>query len=746
MDGSALSAALDLAGGAARRAFPGAAFDEYLLACRDVAEEAGTAIAASFARHAPACAASIGPEAAFRLADALVVVSRAEPAAALALAAAAPRAARRLRAPDGFQAWLDGVLLLAQAAPEMLRGVLDRSESLLGELGGAGFLGWVREGLRATEAAPGRRAGFFALRDRAGRQALDRAEAELGFAAVERALAGFGRALWGAPIQLRGAAPARPDQPRRAGFEGTVARLPDAFRGYGAAEARRLYDAAVAHIAGHLRHGGPKFAVGSLKPLQVALVSLVEDARVERLAMAELPGLRRLWLPFHVARPSSMPNAAALLARLARALADPAYEDPDAWVAKGRRLFEAGRERLDDPGISRAIGGLLGNDLGQMRVPFNAKTYVVEPPYRDDNAGLWDFGDGRQGQEDDDSLPVPVRTAPPEGAERPPRRDDPEPHAPADSVAQPVRARPLAADIGIPVARYPEWDYLISRERRDWTTVVEHEPPVGDAGRIAAMMGRDEALLARIATMIRAARLSRPARLRGQPEGDQLDLDAALAAAVDRRAGLAPGSRVYMRHERRARDLSVLLLLDASRSTGDAVPGAGRTVLQLEVEAAALLSQAMDGLGDPFALRAFCSDGRHEVRYYRIKDFADAYDDAARRKLAGVQPAFSTRMGAALRHAATELAPRRSYRRLLLLVTDGEPSDVDAADRRYLVEDARHAVHGMALAGLDVFCVGLNEAGKGWLPRIFGARRVLHIDRIERLPELLPALYLRIAA
>jgi nitric oxide reductase activation protein len=186
------------------------------------------------------------------------------------------------------------------------------------------------------------------------------------------------------------------------------------------------------------------------------------------------------------------------------------------------------------------------------------------------------------------------------------------------------------------------------------------------------------------------------------------------------------------------------LLLDASQSTNDHVPGLARSVRDLEVEAAALLAQAMKGLGDPFALRAFCSDGRADVRYYRLKDFGQPYDEDARRRLAGLTGRFSTRIGAALRHAGAELAARASWRRLLLIITDGEPSDIDVADRHYLVEDARHAANGLARAGIDAFCVGLGNGGDATLHRIFGQRRVLHVDRLETLPERLSSLYFRL--
>jgi nitric oxide reductase NorD protein len=116
---------------------------------------------------------------------------------------------------------------------------------------------------------------------------------------------------------------------------------------------------------------------------------LVEDARVEQLAIGRFPGLRRFWLPFHLAEASGVVTAPALMARLSRALLDPSYFDPHGWVNKGRDLFFAERVRWTDPAISRSIGGLLGNDLGQMRVQFNPRTYVVEPAYRDDHQGLW---------------------------------------------------------------------------------------------------------------------------------------------------------------------------------------------------------------------------------------------------------------------------------------------------------------------------------------------------------------------
>lgn len=152
-----------------------------------------------------------------------------------------------------------------------------------------------------------------------------------------------------------------------------------------------FYLASAAHAAAHLTWSTARFEQGKLRPLQVALVGAFEDARVERLAVLRYPGLRQWWLPFHRTGTQGARTAPALIARLSRALLDPDYADDDGWVTKGRRLFDAAFAVTHgaDPAISRELGNLLGNDLGQMRVQFNAKTYAQEAAYRDDNSLVW---------------------------------------------------------------------------------------------------------------------------------------------------------------------------------------------------------------------------------------------------------------------------------------------------------------------------------------------------------------------
>ncbi len=290
--------------------------------------------------------------------------------------------------------WWRVMDLMARQAPELIGPACERMREILAPGTIAGFENFVTAGLRAGSSDTTRRLAFFSLRDDLAQRMIARDLGGITFADTEIELKAFITALWGTPALLRSLPADHSQQPqRRASIAGPLIRLPEVYRGVQGDAARALFRAAAAHAQAHLVRVTGRFPVGTLKPLQIALVNLIEDARIETLAMRQLRGLRRLWAPYHVASPDGVATAPVLLARLARALFDPDYVDDDAFVAKGRAMFSAAMPRIDQPAISREIGMLLGNDLGQMRVQFNARTYVVEPLYRDDGLGLWDFGE-----------------------------------------------------------------------------------------------------------------------------------------------------------------------------------------------------------------------------------------------------------------------------------------------------------------------------------------------------------------
>lgn len=488
--------------------------------------------------------------------------------------------------------------------------------------------------------------------------------------------------------------------------------------------------ARAAHLASHLAFGGPLLKAAGLAPLQIALVSLLEDARVERLAIEAMPGLARLFLARHCPPDPHDRSAEGHLRRLARGLLL-LDAGGDHWVDRAVSLFRAGRPREEGPALSLRIGALLGRDLGQMRVRFDPARCPVEPDYRDDHAGLWQFEDRAARIE-----ALPSSSGAPDAPDAP--------DAGGGGRDEPAEALPPA---GAVLARLPEWDRLIRCERPDWTRIVEGVPPA-QIGPRYARAGRTTPIGRAIGVAVRRARLGRVVRERHRPDGDTLDLDRAIEALCGIGRGGSAEPRVFLRPVRR-RDLSMMVLLDASASTADRHGAAGRSILETEIEAVDLLSAALADTGDPFTLAAFCSNGRKEVRWFGIKSFVERYDDAAAGRLGRLVPHGSTRLGAALRYAGRALATRRSHRRVLLVLTDGEPSDVDIADPRYLIEDSRHAAAVLARRGIDCIAVRVGAA-PGSSPddrpaRMFGRRRTVQVGAVEQLPGELARLYRHLA-
>jgi fructose-specific component phosphotransferase system IIB-like protein len=718
-----------------RAVFVGQAFDGWMTALEQlVGAGLGAGAMINFATASTAAARAHGPDLALAAVPVALSIARVSgQRAATAFFAAAATAAARLKEHTAFRTWLRTVEEVCNLAPESAVPFLQATDSTLAILDVIAYRAWALNGIRLGGDDPALRLGYFTQSDQALLRSFDRAPDDVALADCERSIKAFLAALWNYRPVIRPAT-IRPGgkAPRRAFFDGIIVRVPEHYGGFRGAEARHHFRAVMAHVAAHAVHSRQKFPVGTLKPVQVTLVGLIEDARVEALAIAEFPGLARLWRRFHYATPASAFTAEQLMARLSRALIDPTYKDDDPWVNKGRLLFSEQRANLGDPAISRAIGGLLGNDIGQMRIQFNPRTHIVEPSYRDDNMGLWDFGDQPpEHAETAEMIVEAVRIREEEKAEAPERRERSDGPVPPAGIA--ARMKAVEEDEGLPLAKLPEWDHISGVMRQDWVTVLDHRVKPASSQSLDDTLRTYAAVEARIARLVGAAKVSRPERMRRQRQGDQLDYDACISATIERRLGRSPDPFIYETRVMRARDLSVLLLLDISESTRDRVRDTTTTVLTL--------GEAMAGLGDPFAIHAFCSNSRDEVRYYRVKDFAEPYGAVTRARLAGLRGMLSTRLGAALRQAGAEVSRQPNHRRLVLVVTDGEPSDVDVVDRQYLVEDCRKAVQQLSHLGVDVFGVGLDGGGESYLARIFGRRNYLVINRLESLPEKLPMLY-----
>ena len=561
---------------------------------------------------------------------------------------------------------------------------------------------------------------------------------DYGLDAASASLRHYLRALWRRDFRLQPCA--RPATQLRPYLSEIGIHLPPRYASHRGELLRDLYRAAAAHAAAHDAFSLQRFERRKLKPVQLAIISLLEDARVEQLAIDAMPGLRSLWLQFFDPRGRDSTSVEALLLRLSHALLDPTRIDDNPWVAKAKRLYLASQAQGSDPLPLRELGILLGNDIGQMRAQFNAKSYLVEPLYRDDNLFLWDSEAPPEETRTEDSGFSASDTA----SESSQRLDDG-----ANDEAR-VRPREVASaanddSAGDDPARvsYPEWDERIGRYRPHWCSIIEQVPPSTDARSLHEGLARHAALSTRLAQLLQARKLGQARRLRRQPDGEELEIDALVRAQAALRCGEAPEMKLYRRTRLQRPDLSVLLLLDLSASTRAALGES--TLLALIREASVLLGDAIAQGGDRIAIHGFNSNGRHEVNYLRFKEFDAPLDDTVLARLAAVDGALSTRMGAAIRHASRLMRQCHTAQRLVLLLTDGEPHDIDVFHPGLLAADAARAVGQSTAEGTPVFCVSVDPAADGYLRKIFGPHHYLVIDSVEQLPQRLPELYLRLA-
>ena len=229
--------------------------------------------------------------------------------------------------------------------------------------------------------------------------------------------------------------------------------------------------------------------------------------------------------------------------------------------------------------------------------------------------------------------------------------------------------------------------------------------------------------------------------LKHQFDGSELDLDACIEHKVDRHLRRpAPERGLYRDIRAQQRDLACLLLADLSLSTDAYVSNESR-VIDVIRDTLFLFSEALSATGDRFGLYGFSSLRRDNVRFHVLKDFSERYDNTARGRIAALKPGYYTRMGAAIRHATAILSEQRAQQRLMLILTDGKPNDLDHYEGRHGIEDTRHAIMEARERGLQPFCVTVDEQGSDYLSHLFGLGRYVVIRKPADLPRQLPLLY-----
>ncbi|MFL5619174.1 MAG: nitric oxide reductase activation protein NorD [Gemmatimonadaceae bacterium] len=285
---------------------------------------------------------------------------------------------------------------------------------------------------------------------------------------------------------------------------------------------------------------------------------------------------------------------------------------------------------------------------------------------------------------------------------------------------------------GIP---YPEWDDYGHRMREHGTTVSCSIADAGDATWADDVLREHAPVVREIRDRFAPLR-ARRTRLRRQRTGDELDLEAVVTALVDRRMGRVPSDQLYQVVRPARHTVAFALLVDASGSTATRLAD-GRTVLDVERMTLLLASEALASLGDPFAMLAFSGTGRHGVQVRTIKAFEEHDVAASRRRIAALVAEDNTRLGAAVRHATAVLRAQPAQRRVLLLLSDGQPNDVDFYQGAYAIEDSRRALNDARAGGVVPFCLTVEQEEHEYLPHVFGKTGYRVLRRPEQLPSAL---------
>lgn len=609
--------------------------------------------------------------------------------------------------------------------------VAERLDSLLARLDVAGLGRWIWTGLRLYARDPEQRRRYFCLEDPRAVEAMHREAAAGDLSACIPSLTLLLHGLSGLSVHVQPHhQTALNGPPLRPVLTAGHLLLPDDYTTLDGGDDYRLYRAAVAHAVAHLHYSPRSQPTLTLKPMSIAVVSAVEDARVERLIMRDYPGMRGWFLEF-LARGARLRELtfASLIARMSLALMDDRYEDDNYWVNKARNLFEQQADDLSDYTAFRRVGSILANDLGQMRVRFHPQQYVVPTPYRDDNSFLWDYVESNAPPPQSQELQVRGRRL---------EYQPDEVTAPTD----PADAQPRP-ELELGRTAYPEWDHRLSLSRPDWCTVIDKAP--GWRGRPATAEAESGDAPEPLGALMRSRRLSRTRRLRRQWEGDDIDLNAAIEVMVDQRMDLSPDPRLFMRPGSEDRVSSILVLLDLSESTNDCSAGSMHSIIDIEKQAALLLAQTVLHSHDRIAIHGFSSNTRAQVNYYRLLDFSAPLDERTVSMVRGAPGGYSTRMGAALRHATANFALEPGNHHCILVVTDGAPSDIDVFDPNYLIEDARAAVLEARQSAVQTYGVVLDPNADPYARRIFGWRNYRIVDDPQLLPVHLSNLYTRLS-
>lgn len=727
----------------------------------------------TYVQEMPAVAKEVGEDVVPDIVTALMKLSSHTSGSVIALIMSnMPLVARRLGDADVVRGYLRLLHNLAGKAPRGFRPMMENLDELLSKLTLGGLRRWALWGAQAHARDLDGQMAYFGLKTDSARSVLQKERRGTLFVDNQRKLNFYLRALWARAFFMR---PTSGDFESREGLRPYIddfqVHLPDAFDEFHGINGIEIYRATAAHCAAHLVYTKEPISAEQLSQAQMQFIGLFEDARIEHLAIKEFPGLKKLWLSFFTSPATNddesveVHETMQLMMRMAQALLDETYVDELDYV---NTLAADFRAKLDANPDDNRLAWMAGVEFYNLIVEHAAIPAVrilenMPIPYRDDNRYFWEFADNMLVPEGSDYMPatqqqvrktmsvmemvneLDVELAGDDAQEIWTLKSEFWLDQEGCTINELEGKEPISEPY-----HYDEWDYHVQLARPDWATVIERRQPKGDPDVMDEILTKYKPVASRIKHLIDAMQPQGIVRRRGYEEGEELDLNAAVRAMIDIRRGIMPDPRINIRITRNIRDLAIVVLMDLSESTNEKIGDVSEgdegyeeapSILSLTREATGLLSWAIDSIGDTFAVHGFASDGRHDVQYYRFKDFDQKYDDEAKARMAGMQGGLSTRMGAALRHSGTHLLEQNASKRLVLLITDGEPADIDERDPQYLRHDTKKAVEELAMKGVYTYCLTLDPEADRYVARIFGENNYSIVDNVERLPERLPDVF-----
>jgi nitric oxide reductase NorD protein len=286
---------------------------------------------------------------------------------------------------------------------------------------------------------------------------------------------------------------------------------------------------------------------------------------------------------------------------------------------------------------------------------------------------------------------------------------------------------------------YPEWDFARQHYRKNWCVLREIDLEPGDPAYVAEVIAKHQGLVKHLRRTFEAMR-DESKLLKRQPQGEDVDIDALVEAHADQCAGLEMTDRLFIRQSRDDRNIAVCFMVDMSGSTKGWINLAER-------EALILLAEALETLGDRFAIYGFSGWTRNRCEVFAVKRFDEPYDAAARGRIGGIEAHDYTRMGAPIRHLCKLLAEQEARTRILITLSDGKPDDYDPQYRgQYGIEDTRQALFEARLAGIHPFCITIDREGKAYLPHMYGHANWVEIDEVRKLPLKVADIYRRLTS